>query len=111
MPNSTNRKRVNGLTNRGAVPLNTAMRSSDLIANLREKIAASTERLHAILHLIPPENRKLVAAGPYDERGWCIVVATPAMASKLRQILPSLTTQLKESGLPTSTVRIHITRI
>jgi hypothetical protein len=70
---------------------------------LGKKIEASTARL-------PSDNSQLMAAGPLDERGWCIVVQTSAMSSKLRQMLPLISRHLANVGLPTPVIRIHVTR-
>jgi hypothetical protein len=77
---------------------------------LGKKIEASTARLHAVQHFLPSDNSQLMAAGPLDERGWCIVVQTSAMSSKLRQMLPLISRHLANVGLPTPVIRIHVTR-
>jgi hypothetical protein len=93
-----------------AVTLHTAMNSSSLMEELNHKMEASVARLRAIEGLLPAENKNLLAAGPIDERGWCIVVSTPAMSSRIRQMLPLISKHLSLIGLPTPIIRIHIRR-
>jgi hypothetical protein len=71
-----------------------AAESAPAIAKLGRLIQESTERFHAALPLLPPALKSAIKSGPIDEQGWCLLVSSPAVAAKLRQLIPAINRHL-----------------
>ena len=85
-----------------------ATEGSPTLAGLAARARDSSERLAAILDLIPPELRSTVKAGPAEGDVWCMLVSGSAAAAKLRQLAPSLQSRLRSCGWNVATIRIKV---
>ena len=65
-------------------------------------------RLKAILPLLPISMRSLVQSGGIEGDSWCILVPNSAVASKLRQLLPSLCAHLRTKGWNVQTITVKV---
>jgi hypothetical protein len=91
-----------------AIPLSQAAQESPTLARLADAARASSERLGAVRDLLPVTLRSHIQAGPLEEGVWCLLVSSTAVAAKLRQLTPSLVTQLKHRGMGVSSIRIKV---
>jgi hypothetical protein len=85
-----------------------ALGQNQTLASLRARIRESDERLACIRQHLPPAMARHVRAGPLDESGWSILVDNAAIASKLRQLEPTLRMQLESRGMAVVAIRIKI---
>ena len=93
---------------RHAISLLQAAEESPSLAQLTERIQASSARLKAVRALLPAALRAGVLAGPLEEGQWCLLVGSNAAAAKLRQLLPDLQQHLLAKGLPVTGIRIRV---
>jgi hypothetical protein len=91
-----------------AIPLQEAAQQSPGLALLMGRVKESSERLQAIRSLLPASLRASVQAGPIEEGNWCLLVSSNAVAAKLRQLVPTLQSQLQNKGLGVSAIRIKV---
>lgn len=80
------------------VPLSQALRGSEPLHGLMERVVDSRKRLAAVMDVLPAGLRDAVRAGPLDDAAWVLLVDNAAAAAKLRQLLPTLETRLREAG-------------
>lgn len=92
------------------MPLDAALRASEPLAGLLQRVRQSQARLAAIVPLLPEPLRQSVSPGPLDDAGWSLLVANPAVAAKLRQMLPQLKAELEHQGWPTAEIRLRVQR-
>lgn len=78
------------------------------MARLADLARDSGERLRAIENLIPQALRPTIRPGPIEDGTWCLLVSSNAAASKLRQLLPSLTTHLRTRGWEVTAIRLKV---
>lgn len=78
------------------------------LARLAELTQASSARLRVIEPLIPGLLRPYVQAGPLEGDAWCLLVASNAVAAKLRQLLPAFEAHLRTKGWPCSGIRLKV---
>ena len=86
----------------------TALKRSDPLNSLMQRLAASQRCLKAILPLLPPGLAAHVQAGPYDEDGWTLLVANNAISAKLRQMQPTMAKALANQGLKVNSIRLRV---
>ena len=86
-----------------------AAESSPTIAKLERLVRESTNRLQAIESLLPPTLRGAIKSGPIDEKGWCVLVSSPAAAAKLRQLIPAINSHLALMRYKPLTIRLKVT--
>ncbi|MBI1625996.1 hypothetical protein [Comamonas suwonensis] len=91
-----------------AVTALNAMESSPTLARLAALTQDSSNRLKAVLPLIPPMLRVSLQAGPIDGDSWCVIVKNNAAAAKVRQLLPAMAAHLRTKGWDVSTIRIKV---
>ena len=91
-----------------AIPLQQAAQESPTLSLLMGRVRDSSERLLAIRSLLPAPLRASVQAGPIEEGCWCLLVASNAVAAKLRQMLPALQAHLSSKGLSVASIRIKV---
>ena len=91
-----------------ALSLQEALGRSEPLAALGARLRESTARLEAIRPRLPPGLERQVSAGPVDDTGWTLMVSSPAVSAKLRQLKPLLEQVLREAGWPVSTIRIKV---
>ena len=90
------------------IPLQQAVQESPTFALLASRVRESSERLQAILSLLPAPLRASVQAGPIEEGAWCLLVSSNAVAAKLRQLVPALQAHLRQKEMPVTTIRIKV---
>ncbi len=90
------------------------------LARLQSLTRASSLYLALVRPLIPPALRAGTKAGPIaplttpaeaepaEQTEWCLIAASNASASKLRQLLPTLLQHLQSAGHPVSRIRLTI---
>jgi hypothetical protein len=69
---------------------------------------ASSEMLKRVELLLPAALRASVKAGPIEGESWCLLVTGNAAAAKVRQMLPSLQSQLQAEGHGIQTIRLKV---
>ncbi|MGA0609790.1 DciA family protein [Caldimonas sp. KR1-144] len=86
-----------------------AMRRSAPLAHLRAMLEASRECMEAVRPLLPPALAAQMRPGPIDESGaFVILVSSPAVAAKLRQLQPRLEKALAERGRQSGAIRVRV---
>jgi hypothetical protein len=90
------------------IPLKQAVLASSVLSGITQRIQQSQQMLATIQPLLPVGLRSLVQAGPVDENTWCLFVANPAVASKLRQLAPALLAALCTAGWGTKNLRLKV---
>lgn|SRR5512143_4063526 len=91
-----------------AVPLADALRGSEPLARLAERLRESKRRFACIESLLPPALAGQALPGPVDAHGWTLLAVSPAAAAKLRQLVPVLEAQLTDQGFVPPSVRVHV---
>jgi hypothetical protein len=90
------------------VSVQQAALGSPTLARLAELGKESAKRLQIIAPLIPPDLRLAITAGPISGTEWCLLIKTTAAAAKLRQMLPSLQSLLRQKGFEINSIRLKI---
>ena len=85
-----------------------ATQDSPTLARLTGLAMESSARLKSIESLIPASLRKAVRAGPIEGTIWCLILDNNAIASKIRQLLPSLESHLRTKGWEVSAIRLKV---
>ena len=85
-----------------------AIAQSASLASLLDVHRQSVEYLDAIQAVLPAGLGDQIKAGPIDEDGWCLLVQHNAAGAKLRQLLPSISAQLRAKGLAVKQIRIKV---
>lgn len=93
------------------IPLDAALRGSEPLAALLQRVRRSQALLAHIRPLLPVAMHPLVLAGPLDDAGWSLLVANSAAAAKLRQLLPQLLAELEHRGEPVPAIRLRVQRL
>ena len=93
-----------------AIPIAQAMNNSVTLHALLSRVRLSQSRLETVKQLIPVTLRTSIQAGSADEGQWTLLVNSPAVAAKLRQLLPSLNQALRQKEQVDVEVRIKIAR-
>jgi hypothetical protein len=78
--------------------LGTALRRSEPLTGLLQRLRESQARFEAISDLLAAPLRAAVTPGPLDETTWVLLAANAAAGAKLRQMLPTLTQALAAKG-------------
>lgn len=91
-----------------ALPLAEAMRSSQPLSRLVDRLRESNAMFATILPLLPQALAASVRAGPLDEAGWSLLGANAAVAAKLRQLAPRFEERLRERGHAVAAIRIKV---
>jgi len=90
------------------LPIADALRASEPLGRLTERLRRSNAMFAAIRGQLPPALIAYVLAGPADDAGWSLLCANAAVAAKLRQMVPHLEQQLRESGHVCAAVRVKV---
>lgn len=85
-----------------------ATQDSPTLARLTGLAVESSARLKSVESLIPVALRKAVRAGPIEGTVWCLILDNNAIASKIRQLLPSLESHLRTKGWEVSAIRLKV---
>ena len=91
-----------------AVPLADALQGSEPLARLAERLKESKRRFECIEALLPLSMATQALPGPLDAHGWTLLALTPAVAAKLRQLVPLFDAQLAKAGHPALPIRIKV---
>ena len=75
---------------------------------LQQRLAQANARMDAVRPLLPPGLRGFVQSGSTDEEGWTLLASGPAVAAKLRQLLPRLEERLHSLDIRPSAIRIRV---
>ena len=90
------------------LPLSTALKHSEPLANLLKRVLESQARLALISPLLPAALRPFVSAGPLDDVAWVLLAANAAAAAKLRQLQPELQAALLAAGHDGPVIKIKV---
>ncbi len=90
------------------LPVHEALGRSEPLAALSARLRESAARFATIRPCLPPPLAPAVAPGPVDAEGWSLLVSSPAVSAKLRQLTPLLEAALREAGWPATTIRIKV---
>lgn len=93
---------------RRAISAHYAAENAPQLANLARRAQESAKRLAAVLPLIPDALKTSVQAGGLDEKSWCLIVTSNAVAAKIRQLMPLLEARLHAEGLAVAAIRVKI---
>ena len=91
-----------------AVPLSDALQGSEPLARLAERLKESRRRFECIEALLPPLLAAQALPGPVDAHGWTLLAHTPAVAAKLRQLVPLFVARLSEQGFTDLPLRVKV---
>ena len=91
-----------------AVPLADALRGSEPLARLAERMRESKQRFACIESLLPPALAGQALPGPVDAHGWTLLAVSQAAAAKLRQLVPQIEAKLGQVGLPALPIRVKV---
>jgi len=89
-------------------PLASALRDSEPLARLAERLHESRRRLDCIASALPPALAAQVQSGPLDTDGWTLLAASPSVAAKLRQLVPQLQAMLNERHFTDLPIRVKV---
>ena len=76
--------------------------------SLMDRVRLLQNCLNAIGNMLPPNLKAHLQAGPIDDDEWCLLVRSPAVSTKLRQLEPRLLAHLKQQGFSVSRIRIKV---
>jgi hypothetical protein len=93
-----------------AVPIARAIGDSAPLTRLVERLRQSDRRFDDLRPALPSALQAQVRPGPVDDQGWTLLVANPAVAAKLRQLLPDLAARLQQAGWPPVEIRVRVLR-
>jgi len=82
--------------------------SSPTLAHFSAVARDTQNRLKAIAPLLPASLRSCVQSGGVEDDTWCLLVPNSAVAAKLRQILPALSSHLRVKGWNVTTIRLKV---
>ena len=91
-----------------AVPLGQALARCEPLLRLQQRLAEANAHMDAVRPLLPPALSKHVRSGPTEGEGWTLLVSNPAVAAKLRQLLPRLEAALRQKGCAARQIRIRV---
>ena len=91
-----------------AVPLSDALQGSEPLARLAERLKESRRRFECIEALLPPPLATQALPGPVDAHGWTLLAGNPAVAAKLRQLVPLFEARLVDAGHSPLAIRIKV---
>lgn len=93
---------------RQASPLAQALQSSEPLVKLTERLRESQRRFDCVSGTLPAHLSAQLRPGPIDADGWTLLAASPAVAAKLRQLVPQMQETLSEADLATLVIRIKV---
>jgi len=91
-----------------ALPLSDALQASEPLARLAERLRESKRRFDCIAPMLPGALATQAQPGPVDVHGWTVLAANPAVAAKLRQLVPLLAAALDKAGHAALPIRIKV---
>jgi hypothetical protein len=91
-----------------ALPLSDALRASEPLARLAERLRESKRRFECIAPVLPGALAAQAQPGPVDMHGWTVLAANAAVAAKLRQLVPLFVARLTEHGFSDLPLRVKV---
>jgi hypothetical protein len=91
-----------------ALPLADALRASEPLARLAERLRESKQRFDCIAPMLPDALAAQAQAGPVDMHGWTVLAANAAVAAKLRQLVPLFVVRLDNNGFTALPIRVKV---
>ena len=91
-----------------ALPLADALQASEPLARLAERMRESKRRFDCIKPVLPNDLATQAQPGPVDGHGWTVLAANPAVAAKLRQLVPLFAARLGEQGFGELPLRVKV---
>ncbi len=90
------------------LPLATALKRSEPLGALMQRLRDSQARFEVIAPLLPAALKLAVKPGPLDDTSWVLLAAHASAAAKLRQMLPQLEAALTTAGWQGPTLRVKV---
>jgi hypothetical protein len=90
------------------LPLATALRQSEPLGALLQRVRDSKARFDTIAPLMPAALAAVVKPGPLDDTAWVLLAAHASAAAKLRQMVPELQSALAEAGWPGPAIKVKV---
>jgi len=78
------------------------------LAALMDRARRSKALLEQLRHRFPPGLRAQIQAGPLDDTQWCLMVSSPAAATKLRHLTPLLLQDLSQIAAEVTSIRVKV---
>lgn len=91
------------------LPLSAALRQSEPLGALMQRLRDSRARFDTIAPLLPASLRAVVKPGPLDDATWVLLAAHASAAAKLRQMVPELQATLVAAGWAGPEIRVKVT--
>jgi hypothetical protein len=85
-----------------------ALDDNAILSNLLARLQQSRDCFDLIRPLTAPDLLPQVRAGPITDTEWSVLAANGAVASKLRQSLPSFEAALRAQGRQVTAIRIRV---
>jgi Dna[CI] antecedent, DciA len=85
-----------------------AVDGAPTLARLAAMAHQSQEWLVAVSHILPSALRSGILAGPIEDKVWCLIAKSSAVAAKLRQLSPALCAHLRTQGCEITAIRIKV---
>lgn len=85
-----------------------ALRESESLGGLLQRVQASRDRLAAVAALLPAGLAAEIRPGPLDDTAWVLLVGHAAAAAKLRQLLPALQAELARLGFVERPLKVKV---
>jgi len=85
-----------------------AIESSEPLVRLGERLRESQRRFDCVRAILPEPLASQLRPGPIDADGWTLLASNPAVAAKLRQLVPELQTALTTAKFATLAIRIKV---
>ncbi len=81
---------------------------SPVLARLAQLGQQSERRFNAVKFLLPEGIRQSVKPGAVENSVWCLLAENAAVATKLRQLLPSILSHLSSQGTEITAIRVRV---
>ncbi|GAB3184328.1 hypothetical protein [Hydrogenophaga aquatica] len=88
--------------------LQQAVHASPVLSQVADRVRLSQHMLEVIKPHIPAGLRPHVQSGAVEESAWCLLVANPAVGTKLKQLTPALLAALRNDGQSITQLRIKV---
>lgn len=88
--------------------LHRAMEQAPGLHSLMDRLRMSQSCLQAVSTVLPDALRKQVQAGPLNDQEWCLLARSPAVSTKLRQLLPRMLHVLQQEGWDITHIRVKV---
>jgi hypothetical protein len=82
-----------------------AIAESNTLAHLLGRMTLSSACLNAVLQRIPLSLHTSMAAGPFCDGQWCLLVTNASAVAKLKQLEPLMLETLRAKGFEVQSIR------